>query len=240
MRFFVLLLSLCALSLPALAAEAISGDALRLDDGRVARLRGIKAPAGDEAKAALQALIAGRTLSLEGAPRDRYGRSAADVTAQSADGEKIWLQGEMLREGQAFVYPPAGDEPRLGDLLKNEREARRAGRGLWSDPAFADAPAADPAKVGIGRFAFAAGKVVRAGRVKNTFYLNFGEDWRTDFTVAIAAHDLRRFRAAGIDPLDYEGKTVRVRGWVRRDNGPMIAVTTPAQIEMLGGAPAKP
>ena len=39
--------------------------------------------------------------------------------------------------------------------------------------------------------------------------------------------------AAGIDPEEYEGRTVRTRGWVKSYNGPMIEATHPEQIEVL-------
>lgn len=244
MRLPAFLFFLCFLSLPALAAEAISGDALRLEDGRVVRLLGVKAPgnmAGGQTTALLQSLIRDQKLLLEGGTPDRYGRIAADVYVQRAGGGKTWLQGELLRQGAAFVYPPTGDEPHLGALLKSEREARQARRGIWGGTDYADLSADQPAAMGYGHFAFVGGKVVRAARVKNMVYLNFGEDWRTSFTITIAVHDLHLFKKAKIDPLDYEGKKVRVRGWIKQSgNRPVIAVTHPAQIEMLGAAAAKP
>jgi micrococcal nuclease len=236
MRLFAFLLLFCFLPPAASAAEALSGDEIRLDDGRTVRLLGIKASSG-EARAFLQSLIGHKSLLLESAGSDRYGRVAADAYAQP---EKTWLQGELLRAGLAFVYPPTGTEPHLADLLKLEREARHAKRGQWGEAALADLPASNPGKIRYGRFAFVQGKVVKAERIKNMVYLNFGEDWRTDFTIAIAAHDLRLFRKAGIDPVAYGGKTIRARGWVKRNFGPMITVTHPAQIETLGEAGATP
>lgn len=53
-----------------------------------------------------------------------------------------------------------------------------------------------------GSFAFVSVKVLKAERVKNKFYLNFSEDWGADFTVAIAAHDLKNFRKNNVDPVD--------------------------------------
>ena len=195
------------------------------------RLLGVKS-GNDQAREQLQALIAHQKLLLESSGRDRYRRIAADVYLQPDKGDKIWLQGELLKTGAVFVYPPTGSEPHLADLLKFEREARQAKRGLWNDPAYADKPAAKPT-MGYGHFAFVSGKVVKAERIKNMVYLNFGEDWHDDFTIAIAAHDLQVFRDAAIDPLTYEGKTIRVRGWIKRNFGPMITVTHPAQIELL-------
>jgi micrococcal nuclease len=239
MRFFAFLLLFFLLPPAAMAAGALSGDEIRLDDGRTVRLLGIKA-SGDAAQAFLQSLIEHKSLLLESSGADRYGRVAADVYVQQDKAGKIWLQGELLHAGLAFVYPPTGAEPHLGDLLKLEREARQAGRGQWGETALADLPASNPGKIRYGRFAFVRGKVVKAERIKNMVYLNFGDDWRSDFTVAIAAHDLRLFSKEGIDPLAYGGKTIRARGWVKRNFGPMITVTHPAQIEVLSEAAAMP
>ena len=222
-----------------MAAEALSGDVIKLDDGREVRLLGIKA-AGNKAKDHLQSLLDQQTLVLENGVFDRYGRIAADVYAQPAAGDRIWLQGNMLAAGLAFVYPPTGTEPHVGDLLALENPARLAHVGLWNEARYSVLDAAEPRTIRYGHYAFVQGVVVKAERVKSMFYLNFGENWRTDFTIAIAAHDLRLFRNAGLDPAAYQGKTIRVRGWVKRNFGPMITVTHPSQIEVLGEAPTKP
>ena len=74
--------------------------------------------------------------------------------------------------------------------------------------------------------------MLSAEQVRSRVYLNFTEDWQTDFTIVIAASDLPVFQAAGLDPLALAGRTVRVRGWLRKWNGPMIEATHPEQIEL--------
>jgi micrococcal nuclease len=230
--FFVCMLPILAVAADAAAAKIVSGDEIVLNDGRDVRLEGIKAPASDQAHEKMQALIGEHPVIIENFSLDRYGRTAAQVYAQPDKGDKIWLQGEMLRAGFAFVYPPTGDEARLDEMLKTEDEARQAKRGIWGEKVYADIPAAK-AKYHIGHFAFVSGTVLDAKRIKDKVYLHFGNDWREDFTIAIAARDLRNFRKAGIDPLSYQGKTIRVRGWIKRDYGPMVMVMTPLQIEEI-------
>ena len=46
------------------------------------------------------------------------------------------MQGEILHAGQAYAFPPAGDEPRLDEILRLERAARKVNCGIW---AYADA-----------------------------------------------------------------------------------------------------
>ncbi len=75
--------------------------------------------------------------------------------------------------------------------------------------------------------------MVDAAVVRGRVYLNFGADWKTDFTVTVAPRDRRLFDDAGIDPGAFAGARLRVRGWVKQYNGPMIEVTHPEQIEVL-------
>ena len=49
------------------------------------------------------------------------------------------------------------------------------------------------------------------------------------------------FAAAGLAPEDYQGRRLRVRGWLKSLNGPMIVATHPEQLEILEeqrGSPA--
>ena len=69
------------------------------------------------------------------------------------------------------------------------------------------------------------------GEGRGSAYLNFGPDWKRDFTAVIRPEALRVFTMEGIDPAAYEGRRIRVRGWVESWNGPMIEVTHPEQIE---------
>ena len=69
-------------------------------------------------------------------------------------------------------------------------------------------------------------------------YINFGADWRTDFTVTVEPADAAAFiedvtkgRAGGISGLT--GASVRVRGFLTRYNGPEIRVTVPEQVEIF-------
>ncbi|MDR3448209.1 MAG: thermonuclease family protein [Alphaproteobacteria bacterium] len=207
------------------ATRILSGDTLQLSDGRVLRLEGVKA-VGPRAQEYLQASV-GHELVLQDAVTDRYGRVAALVAVA---GQQDTLQDALVRQGLAFVYPALGGEARLDAMLAEESAARARKAGYWAD--HSDTPAAEAGNL-IGRYGFVSGKILQAARVKNKVYLNFGADWRSDFTIAIAAHDLRAFKKAGIDPLALAGKNVRVRGWVKRDFGPMVTITDPHQIEIM-------
>lgn len=227
----------------AVAVQVVDGDTLVLDSGEKVRLVGIQAPKlplgrpdfepwplGEEAKEALERLALGKPLRLVygGRKVDRHGRLLAQLYTE--DG--VWVQGALLEAGMARVYTFADNRALAAEMLERERRARAAGLGLWADPFYR---ILSPAEAGahVGRFELVEGTVVSASVVKGRGYLNFGADWRTDFTVAIPKADLERFDEAGIEIAAYAGHTVRVRGWIKSFNGPMIEATHPEQIELV-------
>lgn len=230
--------------------EVIDGDTLRIEpplDGlaevRLAGIQGIKPPLDRppdrpwplalEASRFLAELTEGQAIRLVPAERpvDRYGRLVAQ--AYLADGR--WLQGELLGAGFARVATGLDSRERAAEMLAREAEARVARLGAWASPVYA---VASPTTVRdrIGSFAVVEGEVVAARRVKDRVYMNFGQDWRDDFTVTIAAAALPLFAQAGLDPLALGGRRIRVRGWIERYNGPAVEATHPEQIEVLGEA----
>ncbi|MEA1938890.1 MAG: thermonuclease family protein [Pseudomonadota bacterium] len=216
-------------------AQVQDGHTVILEDGRSVRLVGIQVPKesrpilAEAAHNALADLVAGRTVtvSVTGASPDRHGRILAHLIRD--DG--LWIQEQMLRDGWARVYSFADNRARLAEMLTIERNARKNKRGIWADDFYAIRSAENPAP--LDSFQLVEGIVLDAADVHERVYLNFGADWRTDFTATIAKSDRRVFDKAGIDPLALIGKRVRVRGWLYRYNGPALNLTHPEQIEVL-------
>ena len=233
-----------ALDAEARVVEVIDGGTVLLDDGETVRLAGIEAPSPARARAdstaarlaadarkALATLVQGRLVrfALGDVLRDRYGRLRAHLV-RADDG--AWVQGAVLAAGFARVHSLVDDRVAVADMLAIERSARAGHLGIWSQPHYR-VRAAGEADSELQRFQVVEGRVRAAAVVRGRGYLNFGENWREDFTVSIAPRDRRRFEAAGIAVEDYEGRMVRVRGWVDSFNGPMIEATHPEQIEVL-------
>ena len=78
------------------------------------------------------------------------------------------------------------------------------------------------------------GTVQRVGRGGRRVFLEFGADWRHDFTAGLDAAAVRRFETAGIDLDALKGRRVLVRGWVRRWNGAFLDLSDPAQLQVEG------
>lgn len=221
--------------------EAVDGNTLTIAGGAQLRLAGIAAPwigeAAEDARLALQALAAGKTLKVlpvEGGS-DRHGRLPAQIFAQSG-GSWRWAQGELITRGLARVDPFKDNHGCAARLLEIEATARREGRGLWQDPANAVQMAGDVAELSrrVDSFQIVEGKVLSVGSSGRHIYLNFGRHWKSDFTALLTAGKADEFRAAGHDLLGLAGKTVRVRGWLEERGGPMIELEQPMQIELAG------
>ncbi len=224
-------------------ATIVDGDTLILDDGREIRLVGIQAPKlplgrrhfktwplAAQAKQALAALTLGKevTLSYGGRRIDRYNR----LLAHLHDRDGRWIQGELLRGGMARVYSFADNRAMVAEMLTLERAARAARRGIWRNRFYRIRDAQDAAR-DIGGFQLVEGRVFAVAPRRKRTYINFSADWRTDFTITVAARARRLFRAAGLDLAQLEGRRIRVRGWVKSYNGPTIEATHPEQIEIL-------
>ena len=227
----------------AVVSAVIDGDTVMLADGRQLRLAGIAAPKrpldrpddapwplADAARSALAALVLGKAVQLAdgAAARDRYGR----VVAQLRTAAGTWVEGELLRDGLARVCSTADDRTRVGEMLALEGEARAAGRGLWADPYYR-IRSPDEAGDAVGSFQLVEGKAGRVTTIRGETYVDFGADWRSDFTVAIGAAARRLFAAAGLAPDSLAGRRIRVRGWLSSRYGPLIEATHPEQIELL-------
>ena len=223
--------------------SVVDGDTLILTDGREIRLVGIQAPKlplgrrgfkawplAGEAKQALEKLTLGKrlTLSFGGRRMDRHGRWLAHLHTKS----RLWVQGALLKEGMARVYSFADNRAVIAEMLALEREARAAKRGIWGKD-FYQVLKAEKIERRTRGFQIVEGRVLKVALTRRRTYLNFGRDWKRDFTIVIEARSRRAFPERGARLKKLEGKRVRVRGWLRWRNGPMLTATHPEQIEVL-------
>lgn len=232
----------------ATVTAVVDGDTVLLDSviegSKEVRLVGVQAPKlplgrkgfkqwplAGEAKAMLEALVLGRTVTLKfgGRRLDRHGRLLAHLFVDEGE----WVQGALLSAGMARVYSFADNRAVVSDMLRLERVARAAGRGIWGYHFYS---LRKPEQLDhlIGTFQLVEGIVFDAATVRGRTYLNFSDDWRQDFTITLNRRVVTMFSEAGIDPLMLKGRPIRVRGWLKKRNGPMIEATHPEQIEVLG------
>lgn len=144
----------------------------------------------------------------------------------------IWLQEELVSEGLARVYSLSDNRACIGALLAREREARAKHLGVWGSSAYRIESADNVERLCrlTQSFQLVEGKVAKVGEGGGRIYLNFADDWRSDFTISIERKDVQAFAASGIDLKGLAGKHVRVRGWIEWRNGPMVAATIPSSL----------
>ncbi len=229
--------------------KIIDGQTLELDDKSQVRLVGALAPQAldggaeegawplaDAAKSELEKLALGKSVELGFASRrsDRYGRLLAHVFVGEGS-ERTWLQGEMLRRGHARAYALPGSTECLQDLVAAEVHARQSGLRIWEHASYQIRPADRHWELLRYRstYQLVEGKVRDAADVRGRIYLNFGENWREDFTITVQPTNKRVFEEAGMKLTDLKGRRVRVRGWIERRGGPLIEIYHPSQLEVL-------
>jgi micrococcal nuclease len=227
----VLLLAMLLLAFPAAGTEVAAvpdAGTVVLREGGSVQLAGIEPAPSAAAAKALAALALGQEVVVEPVMTDRHRRLHAHL--RRADG--LWIQGELLRRGLARVRTTPDDRAFAAEMLAIETEARSAGRGAWAHPSWT-VRTPETAPRFVDSFQLVEARVIAAKRVRNQVFLNFGPDRKSDFTIRIGAAALKLWRAAGLDPLALEGVPVRVRGWLRSWDGPLIDVTHPEQVERL-------
>ena len=146
MTFFWLrfgLLLLCLAGSSSLRAETLSGRIVGVADGDTVtlldsqkgltkiRLHQIDAPEkkqdfGQRSKQSLSELIYGKTVKVDVADIDKYGRTVGKIWSGAMD-----INLEQVKRGMAWVYEKYAEEPAY---FAAERTARMNRTGLWNQP----------------------------------------------------------------------------------------------------------
>jgi micrococcal nuclease len=219
-------------------SKVFDGDSVKLSDGREIRYIGIDAPetggnrpaefGGKEAADLNERLVDGKEVRLEfdTEKEDHYSRTLAYVYVR-----ETMINRELVLSGVALAVPYPPNLKHQRELSAAMDEARRAKRGLWADPGRWMVDSDDTSRF-IGESKTIVGRVVSTGLIGAGIFLNFGPDYKTDFTAFIPRDDLAYFSETGVtNPADYyRGKTVEVTGSIYEKNGPSITVRHPGQI----------
>ncbi len=165
-------------------------------------------------------LKVGQAIEVKALARDRYGRTPVLLYNVGA---KAPVQEQLLATGSAMVNGPAAAPVAW---RKAETTAHAGRRGLWKAAPLKP----DQAAAHRGEMVRVQGKVTHTYKSRAMHYINFGEDWKTDFSLRIPRAAWRVF---GKDFTVADGACIHARGVVFLDNGPMIELTRPEQMEKL-------
>lgn len=196
------------------------GDTVRLSNGERVRLVGIDAPEigyggdpdepfGRDSRQALQAFLAASRNRIELVParehKDRYGRTLAYL--YRPDGESA--QAHLLTQGMAMAVFIAPNDALADCFLARERIARKAGRGIWSLPAYDPGlPSAAGIPDEVQGAGIVRGRVLSVAESRRHIWLNL------EGRVSVRINKADRAHFPGWDFKALEGRTLRVRGWI--------------------------
>ncbi len=183
----------------------------------------------------IEALAADGLILYPAGQDDRYGNRMANLWSLK---EKVWLAEILVAEGLALVAPGVLFDPEYAAVTAAERAAREAGLGIWSNPAHRVLCAND-AYDGIDQLRVVQGRIREAAVVSGNLYLNFGADWRRDFTLRLKAGRGARRTEQLLLAGDLQDHTIEVRGWVFYRGGPMIDLENLGQINLVAAGAEK-
>jgi endonuclease YncB( thermonuclease family) len=218
---------------------------LQLANGKIIQLSGVEIPdldphePGERAAAALAAMKPllenknARLYRTRDPKRGRVNRMGHELGhVETAYEEPIWIQGWLISEGYARARPDAANPEMAAAMQSLEDTARTDKKGLWADPVYA---VRTPETAGelTGRYGMVEGTIYATAMNNNNIFLNFGPDWRNDFTIGLDSPIRRAFTKANLDPLQFTRRKIRVRGWVENYNGPFIRLTDISQLQFI-------
>lgn len=180
------------------------------------RLYGLTAPIlyKDEISSKINALISKTNLTYPALSKNKY---AVTYTTPKDKANQPFLHKELLKNGLAVLNQNGLGHPDIASLTALEDEARNKKIGLWQDPTFF---VLDHHKSCVSCFGIISGKVINITEKKETTFINFGDDWKTDFTLMVSKDIWEDHYKSKIQMSD----TIETRGFIEHYYGPMIKI----------------
>lgn len=224
--------------------EVVDARTILLHDGRIARLSGVDIPANEDfsvsewqiaARNILRDMLLAERVEIYQTQKKDWGRTnrmGHHLMHIVRFDDKAWVQGTLVKLGLARVNTTQRT-PEMGtQMLALENTARGEKIGLWAQERFA-VLTPETAERAIGRFAIVEGDVQSVTLNKNRLFINFGANWRDDFTVTLDSAARRAFNKAGLDPMQWGNKRIRARGYLKEINGASMSIDHVEAIEII-------
>jgi hypothetical protein len=139
---------------------------------------------------------------------------------------------ELLKKGFALKYSVENHKDVDGFI--DEEYAMKNKLGLWSEDNkifINKSELEENSWYYRNHFKVVEGEVVDVKVVNDKLYINFGDDWKSDFTVKVLKKNLKNFES--LDFLSLKGKTILVKGWIEFYNGPLMEIYNPSHIKVM-------
>lgn len=225
-------------------SEIINPLTVKLEDGRFINLAGLDFPdldfyePGELSIATIKILddfLIGqhvRIYQTKDKNKGRLNRMGHHIAHLERTDNKVWVQGLLLSLGIARTRTTMHNYEMANQMLELENNARQKKSGMWD---IEDFSVLNPenSKDYIGTYQIVEGKVKNVSMRKNMLYINFGDNWRDDFTVGISKKNLKKFGKENMHPQQWGKEKLRVRGWIESYNGPFIKIDHPQRLEIL-------
>lgn len=209
-HIIALVLAACVLPATNAAAEAVRiasvqpDGSLQLADGRQVELADIVQPEPDALKAFIN-----RELEIDVLAADRYGTPLVRLSDGTGS-----MQHQLIKSQQAMAYgAPLHDCSLLDYPVPSNWRVNHSDAGKH-----------------MGKWRQVSGMVHEVAVKKQMAYINFGADWKNDFTIYIPRTTLKQLDTEWLRTL--KGKSVRVRGFLHDYYGPRITLLEPAMMEV--------
>ncbi|MCF7907721.1 MAG: thermonuclease family protein [Candidatus Omnitrophica bacterium] len=225
-------------------SKVIDGDTIKLSNGKLLRYIGLDTPEVrskkdgkfiyDPQPFSLEAteynrkLVEGKAVRIEFdlEKQDKYGR----LLGYCFIGD-TFVNAKLIQEGLAVLYTYPPNVKYVDKFVSLQKQARAKKQGLWESYEVIDQ---EQAYKYIGQIRTVRGRVLSTYKSSKCLFLNFGGDYKHDFTVVIFNNAFSAFTQQKIDPITfYRNKIVEVSGRIREYNGPEIIVNTPYEIQIL-------
>lgn len=218
---------------------------IELRDSRVIRLTGIDIPDFDmhepgplsrTAHKILKDMLQNQKIHIfqtKDKSRGRFTPFRHHIAHLERRADDAWIQGTLLSLGLARVRTSPYNYELFSEMLEEENKARAQKIGLWEH---SDYKILTPiqANNAIGQFHVVEGFVYSLRNKGNTLIIYLSKNKTSPFKVLLSSEIKNALQKAQIDPLNWNGKKIRVRGQILKNAGLEIIITHPEQIELQG------
>lgn len=227
--------------------KILKPDLIRLQNKKTYKLDGIRVPPvySQVAMAYLSKKLIGKKIGVyadkynKAGVSDPYGNGIGNIVLEDA----TWIQSDMVSRGIAWSFSTPHNRLFARELQKAENIARTARAGFWSNPEYS-IKTKENIKKYINSFQLYEGKITYVEPIEDDSILYFGTDGKKEpgLVAAISVQDTINFENR-FDPVGWQSRSLRIRGWVESDPAlpaPVMRITHLQQVEFLDVPAAAP